>query len=112
VLDEQGGPNHVGNYCDAPIIADTEKQELRYNSSYYAIKHFSKHVQVGAKRVASTVNNDALNHVVFENPDKSIVVVIQNETEEDQKITIETPKKHSYHTKINKRSISTIIFEV
>ena len=22
VLDMQGGPNHVGNYCDAPILAD------------------------------------------------------------------------------------------
>ena len=23
VLNEQGGPNHVGNFCSAPIIADT-----------------------------------------------------------------------------------------
>ncbi len=112
VLDEQGGPNHVGNYCDAPIIADTVKKELRYNTSYYAIKHFSKHVQVGAKRVASTLNNDALKQVVFVNPDKSIVVVVQNETEDDQRIRIEVPKQKAYHTKINKRSISTIIFEV
>ena len=23
ILDENGGPNHVGNYCSAPIIVDT-----------------------------------------------------------------------------------------
>lgn len=34
VLDENGGPNHVGNYCDAPIIADTKTDELHFNSSY------------------------------------------------------------------------------
>lgn len=23
-LDEQGGPNHVKNYCDAPVMCDTK----------------------------------------------------------------------------------------
>lgn len=35
VLDETGGPNHVGNYCDAPIIADTSTDTVIYESSYY-----------------------------------------------------------------------------
>lgn len=30
VLDEQGGPNHVGNYCDAPIIGDTKNDEITF----------------------------------------------------------------------------------
>lgn len=25
LLDEKGGPNHVANYCFAPVIADTPK---------------------------------------------------------------------------------------
>jgi glucosylceramidase len=29
LLDEQGGPNHVGNYCMAPIIGDTKRSEER-----------------------------------------------------------------------------------
>ncbi|WP_226617736.1 hypothetical protein [Cytobacillus firmus] len=35
VLNEEGGPNHVGNYCDAPVIVDTKKDEVHYNSSCY-----------------------------------------------------------------------------
>ncbi|CDF57108.1 O-Glycosyl hydrolase family 30 [Thermobrachium celere DSM 8682] len=37
-----GGPNHVGNYCDAPIIVDTENDRVYYQSSYYYIGHFSR----------------------------------------------------------------------
>ena len=27
LLDEKGGPNHVGNFCFAPIIAETPELE-------------------------------------------------------------------------------------
>lgn len=29
VLDMQGGPNHLQNWCDAPIMADVDKQIVR-----------------------------------------------------------------------------------
>src|SRR3989344_1536529 len=32
LLDEYGGPNHVGNCCFAPVHADTEKNELIYTT--------------------------------------------------------------------------------
>ncbi len=38
LLDEIGGPNHVGNYCFAPIHADTKTGELTYLPSYYYIE--------------------------------------------------------------------------
>ena len=40
ILDGQGGPNHVGNFCSAPIIVDND--EILYQNSYYYIGHFSK----------------------------------------------------------------------
>ena len=46
VLDETGGPNHVGNFCDAPIIVDTKEKEVYYNSSFYYIAHFSKFIKL------------------------------------------------------------------
>lgn len=38
-LDTQGGPNHAGNFCDAPVIVDTQSGELHYQSSYYYISN-------------------------------------------------------------------------
>lgn len=88
VLDEQGGPNHVGNYCDAPIIVDTKNDSVHYNSSYYFIGHFSKYIQVGAKRIAVKVENIELSVAAFINNDRSIVVVVLNETDSEQSFTL------------------------
>ncbi|MDZ7672495.1 MAG: glycoside hydrolase family 30 protein [Halanaerobiales bacterium] len=108
VLDEMGGPNHVGNYCDAPIIADTNNDEVIFNSSYYYIGHFSKFIKESAVRINSKVNNEKLKVSAFKNPDEQIVIVILNESEEKIDFQLE------YHnTKINneapKRSIQTIL---
>ena len=48
------GPNHVKNYCDAPIMADTQKDEIFFHSSYYYIGHFSKFIKAGAVRIATS----------------------------------------------------------
>ena len=60
LLDEQGGPNHVGNFCIAPVHGDTGTGELTYTSSYWYIGHVSKFVQPGARRIACTSNDDDL----------------------------------------------------
>lgn len=83
LLDEQGGPNHVGNYCDAPIIADGEQDEVIYESSYYYIGHFSKFVRPGAVRIGHSIYTDQLECVAFENPDSSLAVIVMNRTDKD-----------------------------
>lgn len=79
VLNEEGGPNHVYNYCEAPIMYDRRSETLIYNNSYYYIGHFSKFIQVGAKRLEISVTQADVHAVAFKNPDGSMVVVAQNE---------------------------------
>lgn len=86
VLDETGGPNHVGNYCDAPIIVDTKKDAVYYNSSYYAIGHFSRFVKRGAVRIEVLSNVPNVSITAFKQQDEIIVVVL-NETEQNEKLT-------------------------
>ncbi|PWT92489.1 MAG: glycosyl hydrolase [Blastocatellia bacterium] len=81
LLDEKGGPNHVGNYCFAPVHADTKTGELTYLSSYYYIGHFSKFIQPGAKRIASSPSRSQLLSTAFLNPDGRVAVVVMNPTE-------------------------------
>lgn len=81
VLDETGGPNHVNNFCDAPIICDTEKGTYRKNLSFYYIGHFSKYIMPGAIRIGISRFTDKLETVAFKNPDKTITVVVLNRTE-------------------------------
>lgn len=80
VLDQRGGPNHVGNFCDAPVIVDTNTKEVRYTPAFYYIAQFSKFVHPGARRIASSGGPAGLQSIAFANPDGSLAVVVLNQT--------------------------------
>jgi glucosylceramidase len=82
LLDETGGPNHVKNFCFAPVHADTRSGELIYTNSYYYIGHISKFVRPGAKRIASSPSRSPLLSTAFLNPDGKVSVVVMNKTEQ------------------------------
>lgn len=83
VLDERGGPNHVGNYCSAPILVDTRTGEPLYQSSFYYLGHFSRYIRPGAERILHAGTTDALETTAFLNPDGQIAVVVMNRTEQE-----------------------------
>jgi glucosylceramidase len=80
LLDEKGGPNHVGNFCFAPVHANTTTGQVNYLSSYYYIGHFSKFIRPGAKRIIAATSRGQLLTTAFVNTDLSIVVVVMNPT--------------------------------
>jgi len=80
LLDERGGPNHVGNFCFAPIHADTRTGQLIYTNSYYYIGHFSKFVRPGARRILASPSRSMLLTTAFVNQDGKVVVVVMNST--------------------------------
>lgn len=83
LLDEQGGPNHVKNYCFAPIHANVKTGEVTYMNSFYYIGHFSKFVRPGAKRIVSSSMNDNLMTTAFINKNNRIVVVVMNKSDKE-----------------------------
>ncbi|QJD95511.1 glycoside hydrolase family 30 protein [Mucilaginibacter robiniae] len=83
LLDEKGGPNHVGNFCFAPVHADTKTGEIIYMNAFYYIGHFSKFVRPMAKRVISSSNRDALQTTAFINQDGKLAVVVMNGTDQN-----------------------------
>ncbi len=83
LLDETGGPNHVGNFCFAPIIADTRTGEVHYTYEYYYIGHVSKYVKPGSQRIANSSNRAALLSTSFMNENGQLVTVIMNESDKD-----------------------------
>lgn len=93
ILDQNGGPNHVDNVCDAAIITDGE--ELFVHPQYYALGHFSKYIPPGSKRLETKVLNshrykgetrpygtcdhqDGLEATSFLRPDGLITTVVLN----------------------------------
>jgi len=82
VLDETGGPNHVGNLCSAPILVEAANDALLHQSSYYYLGHFTRFIKPGAKRVLCAASREDLESTAFVNPDGSVAVVVMNRTEQ------------------------------
>ncbi|MDF2540603.1 MAG: glycoside hydrolase family 30 [Herbinix sp.] len=88
LLDEKGGPNHVNNFCDAPIMIDTVNDTFEVKLSFDYIGHFSRYINKGAKRIALTKYTDKLEMTAFKNPDGSIVLVALNCKEQNIPVTL------------------------
>lgn len=97
LLDEKGGPNHVNNFCFAPIHANTKTGELMYTNEYYYIGHFSKFVRPGAKRVISSSSKSTLLTTAFLNKDGKLAVIVMNQGN----------NKIPYHLWIDQKAVST-----
>jgi glucosylceramidase len=108
LLDEKGGPNHVGNFCFAPVHAHPQKG-LIYTNAFYYIGHFSKFIRPGARRINASSNRTGLLTTAFKNTDGSIAVVVMNGT--DQKIDYQLVRKGKAATAVSlPHSISTIVY--
>lgn len=99
LLSEQGGPFHNRNEttvaekgkifedkskgCYAPVLLDSTTNELIYTPIYHYIGHFSKYIQPGARRIATTRHSWNLHCCGFKNPDGTIVLVVMNPTNEE-----------------------------
>ena len=81
LVDETGGPNHVGNFCFAPVVGNTKTGELIYTNEYYYIGQFSKFVRPGAKRISAAPSRSQLLATAFINKNGKIAVVVMNQTD-------------------------------
>jgi glucosylceramidase len=80
LLDDRGGPNHVGNFCFAPVHYDAVTGQLIFTPSYYYIGHFSKFIRPGARMVNTVTSRSALLSVSFLNPGGKMVTVVMNQS--------------------------------
>lgn len=88
LLDEQGGPNHVGNYCEAPLMYDRTAEQLIVHRSFHYLGHFSRFVECGARRCLVSRYTDRIECAGFVNPDGTRVVIALNKSDSDQRFLL------------------------
>ena len=109
LLDERGGPNHVANFCFAPVHADTKSNELIFTPTYYYIGHFSKFIHPGALRVSTTTSRTTIESTSFQNQDGNIVTVVMNP--KDERVTYKLIVGNAESVfEIEPRAMQTIIY--
>jgi glucosylceramidase len=109
LLDERGGPNHVQNFCFAPIHANTKTGELTFTPTYYYIGHFSKFIKPGALRVSTTTSRTSIESTSFQNPDGEIITVVMNKTNQKIGYKLIVGESESF-IEIQPRAMQTIIY--
>jgi len=108
LLDQTGGPNHVQNFCFAPIHGDTKTGKLVYTNAYYYIGHFSKYIQLGAKRIVAAPSRSQLLSTAFLNPDGSVTTIVMNESDKNVEYYVWVDGQAA-KTVAKARSISTVV---
>lgn len=109
LLDETGGPNHVQNFCFAPVHGDTKTGQLIYTNAYYYIGHFSKFIAPGAKRISSAASRSQLLTTAFRNEDGKTVVIVMNQGKDKFPYYLWVNGKAAEATALP-HSINTLIF--
>lgn len=110
MLDYHGGPTHVHNQCNSPIMLNKKGNDYTKTLSYYYIGHFSRFIKPGAKRIAFSKFDYSLEVTSFKNPDESIAVVILNRGKHGKHINLCLNQK-IYTDHIDGHSIVTFILK-
>jgi len=85
VLDKDGGPNHVGNFCGAPIMIDTSTGYVYYTPVFHVLSQFSRTIRSGDKAVQvntylDELENDAIHVSASLNHQQLLSVQVLNTT--------------------------------
>ena len=107
ILDRQGGSNHVGNYCDAPVMCDVDADTIDVKLSYSYIGHFSRFIRPGARRILVSKYSPDIETTAFQNEDGGKVLVILNRSEKEVEFVVSVEGKRSVKMKIGNHSIMT-----
>jgi len=112
VLDKNGGPNHVGNFCGAPIMIDTKAKLVYYTPIYYVLAQFSKTIRPGDKAVQTIeisdgLGNDDLHACATINSENVLSVQLLNTTKEEMHLNLQIKDQYARIT-MDANSLQTI----
>mmetsp|Transcript_125185 Transcript_125185/g.365599 ORF Transcript_125185/g.365599 Transcript_125185/m.365599 type:complete len:669 (-) Transcript_125185:190-2196(-) len=113
-LDERGGPNHVGNYCVAPIILDSRSGRVLYQPAFWYLAHFARFIHPGARRVVCSTSRDMLEVTAFMNHsagEDTLVVVVMNQSDKDVSFWLKVAGSGATKVSAPLHSIITIVID-
>ncbi len=87
LLDEQGGPNHVRNFCDAPFLFDKHNHKLIEGNIAGYLWHFTHFIEPDSVRIGTTCYTDQLEVSAFEK-NGQIVFILLNRTQDTLPATV------------------------
>ena len=110
LFNSQGGPNHVQNWCEAPVRYDEKTDKIEKKLSFHYIRHFSGFFTPGSVRIGISRYTKDIEACAVQRPDGTIAVVLLNTTAEDKNVYLRMEKKTAY-VKLQGNTIATAVIE-
>lgn len=110
LLDADGGPNHAGNYCEAPLMLTGDGSDFVTLSEYWYIGQFSRHIRPGMRAAASSAWCAAVEQAAFTADDGTVVVVLLNRSADALPVSVTADGETAYNFTLAPHSIATLTF--
>lgn len=107
-LDDAGGPNHVSNLCSSPVLIRRDGQAIHRQPSFHYLRHFSRYIKPGAKRILCAAGTESVDAVGVINPDGKVCLTLLNTRSHNCSIKLYTPEKESL-LELPAHSLTTIL---
>jgi glucosylceramidase len=106
---EPKGRSTWGWEQNSMITVDPDTKNITFNPEFYVVKHYSHFVKNGAVRI-ETKGHLTAHALAFQNPDESIVVIVNNPLKKQRELVFESGGK-SYQLDLKPESFNTIILK-
>jgi glucosylceramidase len=90
---KEGGVSRWGWAQNSLVTIDTVARTYKYNYEYYLLKHISHFVKPGARRLDTFSLTGYENLLAFENPDATVVILMQNDLGQELPVRIKVGQK-------------------
>ena len=115
VLDRKGGPNHVGNYCGAPIMIDTDTGYVYYTPVFHILSQLSRTIRPGDKAVHVTKSSDFAEETIYSsaslNAEGRLSVQVLNTSREPVEYHLQVGRQYAAIT-IQANALQTVVIEM
>ena len=106
---EPKGRSTWGWEQNSMITVDPETKSFQFNPEFYVVKHYSHYVKNGAVRL-ETKGHQTAHTLAFQNPDDSIVLIVNNPLKKERELVFEIQGK-SYQFDLKPESFNTIVLK-
>ena len=110
ILAADGGPNHVGNFCDAPFLYDIFQKQLDIRPIFDIYHQFALAMPAGSRRIASSSYTSDIESATFIRPDDSLSAVLMNRSPEEKTVRLRL-NEEICEFKLHPRSVRTVILK-
>jgi glucosylceramidase len=109
-LDPAGGPK-IGQGCGGCVglmTVDAKQDRAQFTDEAIQLGHFSKFVYPGALHLAASSGDPhSIEYVAFQNPDRTLVIVVHNSSSQGQTLAVQTSDLTSFTTSVPAGAMAT-----